>query len=76
MKALGIVIPLIIIGGLVMWGRAAAARVFDPWSYDTDKDGKINMSEMLKAVNDYNMGLITEAQRDAVVSLWKLGIIR
>jgi hypothetical protein len=46
---------------------------FDPWSYDTDKDCYISMSEAMAAVNDYNYGVITQSQSLQVVNLWQNG---
>ena len=46
---------------------------FDPWSYDTDKDCYISISEAMAAVNDYNYGVITQSQSLQVVNLWQNG---
>jgi hypothetical protein len=48
-------------------------KVFDPWSYDRDGNGKIDAGEVLEAANDCLQGKITEAERDQVAALWQSG---
>lgn len=47
---------------------------FDPWGYDTDGSCYIEMAELMRAVNDYNTGLITEEQVAQVRELWENNI--
>jgi hypothetical protein len=43
---------------------------FDPWSYDDDKDGVIQKSEAISAVQDYFDGVITKEEAIEVVMLY------
>lgn len=47
----------------------AVALPFDPWDYDLNRDGYIDDSERLKAVQDYYAYIITRGQLDQVLAL-------
>ena len=43
---------------------------WNPWAYDEDKDGKIQKSEAIQAIQDYFSQKITKAQAIEVVTLY------
>jgi len=67
-----LIIPLILT--LLLFSSPVAAGEpipwGDPWSYDSDYDGKISKSEALVAIADYFSGDITKAQALEVIALY------
>ena len=50
---------------------AAPPPVFDPWSYDFNRDGVIGRAEYLQAVSDYFALKITKEQVEQVRALYE-----
>jgi len=65
---------------MLLLGGAVAAGAFlllkggvggwSPWVYDVNKDGIIDINELLTAGSDYFAGIITQAQLDQVTALY------
>jgi len=47
-----------------------ADRAFDPWVYDLNEDGVIDLQEITQATQDYYADLITKRQLDRVIALY------
>ena len=66
---------ILIVALMLLWRQRQKAMLsFDPWSYDSDGDGVISISDYLAAVNDWKQGVITEQQAEQVKVLWKTGV--
>jgi hypothetical protein len=68
----------ILVGGEVIATHAGQdvkiAAEFDPWSYDTNKDGVISKAEILVALTEYFDGLLTKDQIMELIQLYYDGI--